>query len=427
MKENIVVSCLSNGIRVITQERETEAVAFCFFVGCGSRNEKDEIVGVSHALEHSMFKGTSLRTAHDIARETEGKGAEINAFTSEECTCYWFAAPADTFREVAEVYADSLHNSLLDEKEWSTEQKNILEERLMYEESNTLCVQSILLPEAMFNLQMSVIGSIKTIKRIKPIHMRELIKEWYLPENIIISVAGGIKHKVILEICEELFGNFHKSWDVNPKLPTLNPLPAQSPEPYVEKIRKEKQFGIAMGFRAYSKTDERSHAASLLNLILGGGMSSRLFQEVREKRGFAYSVYSSREGFKDTGTFSITAFTSNPLEALPVIIKELGKIRKSPVSDREIRDAKIARKAFSKKEEGSVSFALRNASSIFYHGRIIGRDEGYKKIEGVSKKDILAVARDIFVPDNITIALTGPRSWYPEIQEEIHFNFKKWL
>ena len=147
----------------------------------------------------------------------------------------------------------------------------------------------------------------------------------------------------------------------------------------------------------------------------------------REKRGFAYSVYSSREGFKDTGTFSITAFTSNPLEALPVIIKELGKIRKSPVSDREIRDAKIARKAFSKKEEGSVFFALRNASSIFYHGRIIGRDEGYKKIDGVSKKDILAVARDIFVPDNITIALTGPRSWYPEIQEEIHFNFKKRL
>lgn len=417
MQEDIRIATLSNGIRVVTQKRDSEAAAFVFMIGCGGRNEPDELVGLSHGLEHSMFKGTPTRTASEIAIDTEGIGANINAFTDVENTAYLFFAPVDTFRAVAEVYADTLHNSLLDEKEWEKERKVILEERLMYEESNLKCAPMVLLPEIMFNLQMGVIGSAETIQRIQPIHMRNLIKEWYLPENIIISIAGGVDHNNAFDVAEDLFSNFHKAWDLGNRLPSLKALPPHSKSRYVEKIFNGcEQAGIAIGFRAYSRADERRYATSILSQALGTGLSSRLFQEVREKKGLVYTVRSSYEPFMDSGVFLIRAYSTQPVKAFSVIMDELYKISNGkPVEGKELINAKTAVKAYFMKQEASLGFAIQNANSLLFRGKVIPRFEQYRMLDNVTPEAISAVARDMLNRSNMTVAITSASTLENEI------------
>ena len=207
IKMDIQTDTLSNGIRIVTQERSnTEAVAFQVYFGCGGRHEADEIVGVSHALEHMMFKGTPTRTYLQIAQEMEGVGATINANTGPERTCYLFVAPAEVIGKVLPVYADALNHSLLDPKEWKKERQVILEELKMYEDMPRFVV-SDRLETTMFNLQVGVIGSRETIHKIETEDMRALMANWYRPSNTVISAAGRLEHRAMKDLVEEHFGS----------------------------------------------------------------------------------------------------------------------------------------------------------------------------------------------------------------------------
>ena len=288
---------LSNGIRVVTAElSDSAAVAFHIYFGCGGRHERDEVVGVSHALEHMIFKGTPTRTTLGIAREMEGNGAAINANTGSERTCYHFKAPADVFETVLDVYADAVNNSLLDVDEWHRERNVILEELKMYEDMPRAWV-SEMLEISMYNLQVGVIGSKETINAIEPEHMREIIHDWYMPGNTVISVAGGVAHDRVMELSEKFFGA--REGDTGEQ--TAPGLPGESSTAYIEQTRQTDQVNLAIGFRAFGVNHDDAPALRLLCDILGGKMSSRLFTEVREKRGLAYSVGAHPNRFSDAG------------------------------------------------------------------------------------------------------------------------------
>lgn len=416
MKEKTRISTLSNGIRVVTQKRKTGKVAFIFMVGCGSICEPDRVVGVSHALEHMMFKGTTKRNALEISKAIKRNGGRGNASTGTEKTSYLFTCPASKFEEVASIYADMLNHSVISEDEWNRERNVILEEKQMSEKSDNSAYWLML--EKMFDLRMGIIGSQETIKNIRVEDMREIIRKYYLPENIVISVAGGIVHEKALEILERFFGNFHKSWKIDKKSPEINPIKAERGG-YAERIVSLEQTSAAIGFPSYNIFDGRRYALALMCNILGGGSSSRLFNEVREKRGLAYSVYSGTQFFRDMGVFFININTTKPAEAIEVIIDEMEKMKDSGAERDEIEQVKFQIKSDLLCRETSYEFAENNAKSVFFGGHAISEEEYCAKIDAVTAEDILGVARDILDLSKATVAMTGPDSLEEEIKEMI--------
>ena len=409
-------SILSNGIQVVTTERkESAAVAFHIYFGCGGRHERDEVVGVSHALEHMVFKGTPTRSTLDIAREMEGNGASINANTAAERTCYHFTSPVQVFEKVLNVYADAVNNCLLDKEEWSRERHVILEEFKMYEDMPRIWV-SDLLETTMFNLQVGVIGSKQTINSIEPENMRELIDRWYQPGNTVISVAGGVQHEQVIELSENFFG----TRSGNSERPENVLLPNKSKSSFVEQVRQTDQVNLSIGFRGYGLDHENLQPLRLMCNILGGKMSSRLFTEVREKRGLAYSVGASANCFTDAGFVEMKAGVAleKASEATKVILEESSKFKNELVSDEELSEAKSYIRGNLQIHESSSYFAGRNGSSLMLRNMLYPIKEEIEDLESVSKEDIISVAKEIFTKERMTIAVISEKSLRDEIEDK---------
>ena len=405
---------LSNGIRVVTAERgDSAAVAFHIYFGCGGRHEPDAVVGVSHALEHMVFKGTPTRTTLDIAREMEGNGASINANTASERTCYHFTAPADVFGTVLEVYADAVNNCLLDREEWHRERKVILEELKMYEDMPRVWV-SDMLETTMFNLQVGVLGSRETINAIEPGHMRELIGRWYTPGNTVISVAGGVPHERVMELSERHFGGREGRAE-----PAAGPtLPDKSRRRVAEQARQTDQVNLSIGFRAFGLDHPDGAALRLMGNILGGKMSSRLFTEVREKRGLAYSVSASPHRYTDAGFVELKAGVAieKAREATQVILAEAARLKAEPVSAQELAEAKRHLRGNLQIHESSDYFAGRNGSNLLLRGKLYPVEEELADIEAVSAGDVQRVAGGIFRQETMTAAVIAERPLAAELE-----------
>ena len=410
----IVEDKLSNGIRVVTAERsESAAVAFHIYFGCGGRHERDEVVGVSHALEHMVFKGTPSRTTLDIAREMEGNGASINANTASERTCYHFTAPADAFATVLEVYADAVNNCLLDKDEWARERMVILEELKMYEDMPRIWV-SDMLETTIYNLQMGVIGNRETISAIEPEHMRELIEKWYVPGNTVISVAGGVKHKDVMALSEKHFGDRSGS-EEKPFPPGL---PEASKAKIVDQARQTDQVNLALGFRAFGLNHEDAAPLRVMCNILGGKMSSRLFTEVREKRGLAYSVGAAPHRYTDTGMVEMKAGVAleKAVEATEVILSETGKFKSELVTSQELAEAKRYIKGNLQIHESSEYHAGRNGSNLMLRGKVYSVEEELADIDYVGEEDIQRVANEVFQEDRLTGAVIAEKPLGSELE-----------
>jgi predicted Zn-dependent peptidase len=405
---------LSNGIRVVTAElTDSAAVAFHIYFGCGGRHERDEVVGVSHALEHMIFKGTPTRSTLEIAREMEGNGAAINANTGSERTCYHFKAPADVFETVLDVYADAVNNSLLDADEWHRERNVILEELKMYEDMPRAWV-SEMLETTMYNLQVGVIGDKKSINTIEPEHMREIIQEWYMPGNTVVSVAGGISHEEVVTLSEKFFGAREGSTDTR-KAPSL---PSESSQDYIEQVRQTDQVNLGIGFRAFGVNHEDGPALRLLCDILGGKMSSRLFTEVREKRGLAYSVGSVPNRYSDEGYIEIKAGVAldKAREAVEVSLAEAARMKTEPVSEVELDEAKRHIRGGLQINESSDYYAGRNGSNLLIRGRLYTLEEELNDINAVTAGDIQRVADGIFREDKMTASVIAEKSLEDELR-----------
>lgn len=404
------VSRLNNGLTIATAEMPHMAsVSLGIWVGIGGRYEPAEISGVSHFIEHLLFKGTRKRSAEKISQDVEGIGGYLNAFTSEENTCFYSKARADRFDELLDVLADMFLHSTFAQIEIDRERNVIKEELAMYRDQPQQYVQELLNETLWPNhpLGRSLTGTEKTLDAI---HRQQLIdyrNRNYVASTSLICVAGRLQHKKVVEAVSK-FGRHFKMGERHSFAPAL----ASQTEPRVRLFRKNvEQTQIALGIRTCSRHDERRYALRLLNTVLGENMSSRLFQTVREKHGLAYSIYSSPSFFADTGDLVISAGldTDKVTKALKLIsheLKVLGEKIISPGELRRARDYVIGQLEMTM--ESTEPQMMWIGEHLLGYGKIQPVDEVKKRLNEVLPGEIRAVAREFFRPERMNLALVSP-------------------
>lgn len=397
---------LSNGLRVVVEYIPTvRSVSFGIWVKTGSRHETKENNGISHFIEHMLFKGTDTRTAKDIADLFDGIGGNVNAFTSKEYTCY-FAKVLDQHLPIAvDALADMFFHSQLDEGELAKEKNVILEEISMYEDTPDDKVHDEASRAAFGDhpLAYSILGLEERLSAMNSDTLRAYIEERYTIENVVISVAGNIEEKPLLELLEKHFGGFSRHSEA-----IVTEAPVFQGD-YIFYKKKTEQNHLCISFPGRSNRDAKLYAMILLNNALGGGMSSRLFQEIREKRGLAYSVYSYHMGYADSGLFTIYAGTApkQTKEVLDLTMEQLGELSVKGLSDEELFRGKEQLK-------GSLILSLESTSSrmnrIGKNELMLGRhytlDELLSRIDNVTMEDIQEVTRTM-LSQPFAVAMVG--------------------
>lgn len=414
------IETLASGLRVVTTPVPTaQSVSVNVFVGVGSRAEDHRTNGVSHYLEHMMFKGTERRpTAIDIAEAIEGAGGVLNAYTSQELTCYWNQVPFDKFPLAMDVLVDMMRYSMIDAGELDRERTVVQQEiRRAYDQPGAWAGH--LLSEACFGdqpLGWPVAGTVETVEELKRDDFMRHIGDWYVPKNMVLSVAGNITHQEVLAAARKLFDALEGQ--LPPAVPEVrNGIP---PKNVVVEARDITQSNLAMALRAVSRTDPDRYAAIILNAVLGRGMSSRLFKEVRERRGLAYSIGSSLTRYNDTGVLGISAgVTAEHLaETVRVIKAELMKLVDEPVGEEEMtkaRDYTIG--TFRLGLETPMALAQRCGEALLMLGEIEAIESVVAKLAAVSAGDVQRVAKRFFRNDNLCASVVGPGADAGEVAE----------
>ncbi len=414
------ISKLKNGLKVVKIPMlGTKAVTIMVMLPVGSRYENIKINGVSHFVEHMMFKGTKKRpTALKLSRELDAFGAEYNAFTSKDYTGYYIKISKEKFAVAADLLSDMLFNSKMEEEEFKKEKGVIIEEIRMYDDNPTMSIDS-LFEKVLFgdtSLGRDIAGTEKIIKELKHKELVDYYQGSYFTKNMVLAVVGNLDkncNKLIKKYFDVALNNKTKKWFNVDNFEKISwpkkKLPLE--KRILVKQKKIDQAHVIMGFPGYKIKDDRRHIGAVLLNILGGGMSSRLFVEVREKRGLAYMVRASNEAFRDIGSVYIqTGLDPKRLkDAFSVIKDELKKISKIEVEDKELKDAKnnlIGHLALAL-EDGSVQ-AMRAVRGLLFTNKIETYEEIVKKIRAVSAKQILSLAREIFREDQMRLAVISP-------------------
>ncbi|MBI4115214.1 MAG: insulinase family protein [Candidatus Omnitrophica bacterium] len=404
------LSQLSNAVQILTipmADRESSAVAI--WVKVGGRYEPKKISGVSHFLEHMLFKGTGKRSSKQIKKEVEGVGGMLNAFTAEEATCYFSKLPAEHFARALDVLSDMVRDAALSKKELERERPVILEEIKMYKDQPAQYVHELmgelLWPEQ--PLGRSVAGCFESVSSIRRQDMVGFKKKYYQPKNILVSVSGPLSHQ---EVVRETEKNFPAK---NGGIPSrFQGVQSQQTKPRFHFVEKEtEQTHLVIGFHGVSRKDPRRFALGLLNIILGANMSSRLFEEVREKRGLAYEIKSGVGHYQDTGSVAISAGVENRKAglAIRVILQELQKIARRSVSKEELRRAKdYFTGQFLMGLEDTLDHLLWAGEKVLYLEEIPAREKITQEIEKVNTQDIQKIAQHIFKTARANLALVGP-------------------
>lgn len=379
---------LSNGLRVIVEPIPTcRSVSFGIWVKTGSRHENTQDNGISHFIEHMLFKGTERFTAKDIADVFDGIGGNVNAFTSKEYTCY-FAKVLDQHLPIAvDALADMFFNSQLDEEELAKEKNVILEEIAMYEDTPDDKVHDDASRAAYGDhpLAYSILGLQDRLKAMNSNDLRSYMQRQYRIDNVVISVAGNIEEQSLIELLEKHFGGFTNTGAAE----TLD-----TPEfngNYLFFKKQTEQNHICLSFPGCSIADPNLYAMVLLNNALGGGMSSRLFQEIREKRGLAYSVYSYHTSFADTGLFTIYAGTApkQTSDVLNITMDVLGELAVKGLTEAELHRGKEQLKgSLILSLESTSSRMNRNGKNELMLGRHYTLDQMLERIDEVTMADI---------------------------------------
>ena len=405
------IETLAHGLRVVTSPVATaQSVSVNVFVGVGSRAEDSRTNGLSHYLEHMMFKGTEQRpTSIDIAEAIEGAGGGLNAYTTQEMTCYWNHLPFDKLSLAMEVLADMMHHSLIDGKEVDRERSVVQQEiRRAYDQPSAWAGR--LLTQACFGdqpLGWPVAGTVETVQELSRDDLLQHIRTWYVPKNVVISVGGNVTHRDVVALATDLYAGLPET--AAPAISTAREaIPARN---VVVEARDIAQSNLGIALRAFSRTDPDRYAALIMNAVLGRGMSSRLFKEVRERRGLAYSIGSSLTRYNDTGVLSISAGVSpeQVAETVKVIKQELTKLVEEPVGEEELtksRDYTIG--SFRLGLETPMALAQRAGEQLLMVGEIEPIDDVVEKFRAISADDVQRVARRLFRSDNFALSLVGP-------------------
>lgn len=388
---------LRNDIEVIVEKLEhVKSVSVGYWVRVGSMNETEKNNGVSHFIEHMLFKGTEHLTAKEIATTMDNIGGQLNAFTSKECTCY-YAKVMDTHVDIAfNVLSDMIQNPLFEERDIERERGVVIEEINMYEDSPEDLAHDELAKVMYQNnpLGYPILGTIETLTAMDRECIVSYYNQYYTPQNLVISVVGNVDYDQVIEMLNDRLGDWEaKHSDFNQKVTE------ELTTGVVKRIKDIEQFHMCLGFKGYGRNDQRQYSLLVLNNILGGSMSSRLFQKIREEMGLVYSIYSYPTNYFDTGVFTIYAgMNSNEVETVMTLIKdELELLKTESVSDEEFLTAKEQLKGnYILGLESTSSRMINYGRSYLLEGSIKTQEEILEKIDKISKKDIENIIEDIF-------------------------------
>ena len=404
------VSTLKNGLTVATAEMPHMAsVSLGLWVGVGGRHEPAAWNGISHFIEHLLFKGTRRRSAKQISQDVEGIGGYLNAFTSEENTCFYARASHDRFAELLDVLTDMLLNSKCTPVDIDKERNVIKEELAMYLDQPHLHVQEVLNETLWPNqpLGRSLTGTEQTLATLTRPHFLSYLRANYVSGSTLITAAGQLQHRQVVKAVAQVAPRFTSG-----KRPTFAPATSNQRAPVIRLVTKAtEQTQLALGIRTCSRHDERRFALRLLNTILGENMSSRLFQVLREERALAYSIHSSLAFYDDVGALTISAgMDADKLpQALRLIRDELRRLSARPPGAAELRRARdyiIGQLDLGL--EGSEHQMTWVGEQFLAHGRIVTAAEIKHHLRNVTAADIRGVAREYFLPDRVSLAVVSP-------------------
>ncbi len=404
------LTTLANGLRVVSCEMpHTRSVTISAYVGVGSRFEPDDQAGVSHFVEHMVFKGTERRPDPvDISAQIESTGGMINAGTEQELTVYWCKVAQPYFCASMDLMLDMLRNSVCRQDDMEKERQVIHEEIAMINDYPASRVDS-LIDEMLWPdhpLGRDIGGSHESIDSIDREMLVKHMNEYYTPSNTVISVAGSVPHSEVVEQVERL------CWDWPDSVPAP-PSPAVSHQQTSQlrlEYRKTEQLHLSIALPGLALDDPDIYALDLLSVILGEGMSSRLFVELRENRGLAYDVHSGVSHFRDTGAFIITAGVdpSSAYEAVPAILEQVASVRDS-IDEREVERAKqlVAGRLMLRMEDTRAVSAWMGSQEMV-RGEMLDVDHVVERVNAVTTEDLCRVASQNLIDDHLNLAVVGP-------------------
>jgi predicted Zn-dependent peptidase len=384
---NIRREVLPNGLTVITEEMQhVRSISMGIWVKTGSRDEDGQHNGISHFIEHMLFKGTKHRSAEDIARQVDSIGGNMDAFTAKECICFNAKVLDEHLPKAMEVLSDLVLNPLFEATDITRERGVIMEEIKMDEDNPDYLVHEIFTQSFWKDhpLGKPILGTKETVKRFEKPVVSEFYGQRFYPGNMIIAAAGNLKHEQVLEMVRERFEGMKPGSNGHGGAPPKIP--------------------------AYPIAHEKRFVCYVLNTVLGGGMSSRLFQNIREKQGLAYSIYSDLNPYRDTGVLSVYAGTSreSAVKVVESVVAEFRKLKTEMVPADELRRAKDQLKgSLVLSLESSMSCMSNLARQEMYFDRFYGIDDLIGLIEKVTSEELLTQAQEFFQGESIAVTVLG--------------------
>ncbi len=408
--ERLQKTTLPNGVRVVSEFiPSVRSVSVGIWVNTGSRDEERQESGISHFIEHMVFKGTARRRMHQIARSMEAVGGYLNAFTSKEYTCYYARALDEHLARAVDIVCDLVLQPLLPEKELEREKDVVIEEMKMYEDNPEDLIfdrfEEVLYGE--HPMGRPVIGYPETVMVFSRPQLLAYLETQYTPDRMVLAVAGNVNHERLVRLAQKAFARTDRPIAARRRMPVNGAAPR-----HLVEERPTQQAHLVVGRRAYDVHHPNRAALSVLNTILGGGMSSRLNQNIREKYGYCYNIYSFLNLYSDTGDFGVYMGTdpSKVDRAKKLIYREFEKLTRKPVSHRMLAQAVSQVK-------GSIMLGLESMGSRMmrlgreelYFEKIFTLDEVLEQLEAVTPERVLEVARDLLRPERFSSVVLMPR------------------
>jgi len=405
---NIHRRVLPNGLTIITEEMEhIRSVCIGVWIKTGSRDEDPQWNGISHFVEHMVFKGTKHRTAEGIARQVDSIGGNMDAFTAKECVCFNMKVLDEHLPVAIDILGDLVLNPVFAVNDITRERGVIIEEIKMDEDSPDYLVHEIFTQNFWKDhpLGKPILGTKDTVRRFERDPVLDFYGQRFSPGNLVICAAGHLKHQKFEELVGQHFDHMKPV-----KNGFHSPPPKVAPRIVMRNKKSLEQVQICVGVPAHPIAHQRRHASYILNTVLGGGMSSRLFQNIRERQGLAYAIYSDLSPYRDTGCLAVYAGTSRESAAKVVqsIVSEFRQLKTEMVPEEELRRAKDQLKgSLMLSLESSTARMSNLARQEMYFDHFYGLDELIAKIESVSAEEVRALANEFFQTDSIAVTILG--------------------
>jgi predicted Zn-dependent peptidase len=404
----IVRDVLDNGLRLLTETMpHVRSVTIGVWLTRGSRHEPHEHGGIAHFVEHMLFKGTGTRSAEDIAQEIDSIGGQLDAFTAKEYASYYIKVLDEHLPLALEILSDVVRNPAFRESDIDREKKVILEEIKMVEDTPDDLVHEVFTQSFWQGhpLARPILGTKESVEALTESDLREYFSKAYTADNFIISAVGNIEHAEVRRLVQRTFDGVPLSGT-----PVADQVPVVVPQAII-RTKDLEQSHLCLGVSGYPQHHDDRYVSYVLNTLVGGSMSSRLFQNVREKRGLAYAVFSGLAAYRDAGAFTVYAGCATEAvgEVIDLIVEELKTVKREPVPDSELRRSKDHLK-------GSLMLGLENTASRMSHlarqeiyfDRQFGLDETLEGIERVTSESLTRVAEDLFSSGALAATVLGP-------------------